>query len=205
MLLEGFIATSDSSINGPEFKSPIFYGTNAISAFTPSIDELINSGNLSIDFHENGTHTHVGHVTLLNSLTMSYIRRFYHSLFVPLCEEMKNAPVKTDNIFGRYFVYYADMIDNTSNSMEHRNFINVQHSNTLEFRIVQYHNATQYDKALKLCRKIATIVFNDFCAFVIEKGYFEGQTLNPEQKQELKDVATKTGKKLAKAFQNFEE
>ena len=200
MMLEGFLPTSDSSINGPEFKSPIFYGTNSIIAFLPTIDELIESDNIRINFVENGTHTHVGHVSLLNSLTMSYIRRFYHSLFGQLSKALEADPTKTASIFGRYFTYYADKINERSDAENHCNFVNVQHDNTLEWRLVQYHNAKQYSAALTFCRKASAIVFNDFCAYVIDKGYYSGQTLSSDQIADMKKVAAKVGTKLVKIW-----
>lgn len=204
MMLEGFLPTSDSSIDGPEFKSPIFYGTNAIMAFLPTIDELIESGNIRIDFQENGTHTHVGHVSLLNDLTMSYIRRFYHSLFLPLSKALEENPTKTAAIFGRQFTYYADKINERTNAEGHCNFVNVQHDKTLEWRLVQYHNAKQYASALTFCRKASAIVFNDFCSFIIAAGYYSGQSLTTDQVVELKRIASKVGKKLVKLWDKTE-
>lgn len=201
MMLEGFLPTSDSSIDGPEFKSPIFYGTNAIMAFLPTIDELIESGNIRIDFQENGTHTHVGHISLLNELTMSYIRRFYHSLFLPLSKALEENPAKTAAIFGREFTYYADKINERTNAEGHCNFVNVQHDKTLEWRLVQYHNAKQYASALTFCRKASAIVFNDFCSFIQSAGYYSGQSLSTDQITELKKIAGKVGKKLVKLWE----
>ena len=204
MLLESFLATSDSSINGPEFKSPIFYGTSAIKAFLPTIDELITMGDIGLNWEENGTHTHIGHVTLLNSLTMSYIRRFYHSLFIPLSDALKENPAKTKAIFGRNFVYYASPVNASSSAIDHCNFVNTQHNNTLEFRLCQYHNAEQYSTCLDFCRKVAEIVFNDFCNKILEDGLTEGQYLSSEKNEELKKLAQKTGKKLVKAWDKVE-
>lgn len=204
MMLEDFLPTSDGSINGPEFKSPIFYGTNAIKAFLPTIDDLIFSGNIGLDWTENGTHTHVGHVTFLNALTMGYIRRFYHSLFVPLNNALKDSPAKTTAIFGRNFTYYASSINSNSDAMNHCNFINVQHNNTIEWRLAQYHNARQYSACLDFCRKASEIVFNDFCAKIIEDGLTENQRLSDEKKEELKKLAQKTGQKLVKAWEKIE-
>ena len=204
MMLEGFLPTSDSSINGPEFKSPIFYGTNAIKAFLPTIDALIDSGNIGLNFHDNGTHTHVGHIVYLNSTTMDYVRRFYHSLFVPLSDALKDSPAKTAAVFGRNFVYYASSINSNSEATKHTNFVNVQHDNTLEWRLVQYHCAEQYGKALDFCRKASAIVFNDFCAKVIEDGLESGQYLSSEKREELKKLAVKTGEKLVKLWDKVE-
>ena len=201
MMIEGFLPTSDSSINGPEFKSPIFYGTNSIMAFLPTIDELIESGNIRINFTENGTHTHVGHVSFLNDLTMNYIRRFYHSLFLPLSKALEENPAKTADIFGRYFTYYADKINEHSSAENHCNFVNVQHDKTLEWRLVQYHNAKQYSTALTFCRKASAIIFNDFCSFILTAGYYSGQTLSSDQITELKRIASKAGKKLVKLWE----
>lgn len=201
MLLQGFIPTSDGSINGPEFKSCIMYGTSTIKAFLPSIDEMIASGDIRINFNANGTHLHIGNIYHLNSCTMSYIRRFYHSLFVPLSDAMRNDQEKVKRIYGRNFTYYAQHISLTSDAREHTNFINTQHEKTLEFRLCQYHNAAQYSYCIDFNRKLADIVFNTFCVKVEEMNLVEDATLTEEQKRELKKTAQKTAAKLVKEFE----
>lgn len=204
MMLQGWLPTRDSSINGPEFKSCIMHGFNTIKAFNPTIDFLMESGDLRMnyaDYRGTGTHTHIGHIKLLNSLTMSYIRRFYHSLFVPLCEKMEADPEKVKRIFGRNFVYYASPIDRHTDPEEHRNFINVQHDNTLEWRICQYRNATQDSHCIDVIADMSSKVFNTFCAKVLEMGLYDGQTLTDEQKTELKKAANKTAKQIVKVWE----
>lgn len=200
MLLQGFIPTSDGSIRGPEFKSCIMYGTSTIKAFLPSIDDMIASGDIGLDFDANGTHLHIGNIYHLNSRTMSYIRRFYHSLFVPLSDAMKNNPVRVKRIYGRNFTYYASSISSSSDAREHTNFINTQHEKTLEFRLCQYHDAAQYGYCIDFNRKLADIVFNTFCVKVEEMGLIEDAILTEEQKRELKQTAQKTAEKLVKEF-----
>jgi hypothetical protein len=135
---------------------------------------------------------------IIKDLTMSYIRRFYHSLFVPLCEKMEVDPEKVKRIFGRNFVYYASPIDKHTDPEEHRNFINVQHNNTLEWRICQYRNATQDSHCIDVIADMSAKVFNTFCAKVLEMGLYDGQTLTTEQKAELKKAADKAAKQIVK-------
>lgn len=201
LCLAGFLPTSDCTVDA-EFKSPIYEGTNAIKAFLPSIQWMLDNDMMVIDDHC-GTHFHVGHHELINSLTMGYIRRFYHSLFVPMCNAMMNDRAKTASIFGRDFGTWNQPINNSSNSEEHTNFINVQHEYTLEFRSMFFRSDEQYSKGIDFCRKVTEIVCNFFCSKVVELGLANGQTLTTEQKTALKDIANKTGSKLVKLFENW--
>ncbi len=208
MMLQGFLPTHDGSIRGPEFKSPIMEGFNTIKAFIPTIQYLIDNGEMGLNYNysdewspSTGTHTHVGHHDLMNDKTMSYIRRFYHSLFLPLCNAMKEDGEKVKRIFGRDFVDYANSITSRTDATTHSNFINVQHSNTLEWRICVYRNAEQYAHCVDVVADMSSKVFNTFCAKVLEMGLIEGQILTAEQKAELKKAADKTAKQIVKVWE----
>lgn len=208
MMLQGFLPTHDGSIRGPEFKSPIMEGFNTIKAFIPTIQYLIDNGEMGLNYEysnewapSTGTHTHVGHHDYMNKLTMSYIRHFYHSLFLPLCNAMKEDGEKVKRIFGRNFVDYASTIASNTEATRHSNFINVQHDNTLEWRICVYRNAEQYGHCVDVVADMSSKVFNTFCAKVLEMGLTEGQILTAEQKAELKKTAEKTAKQIVKVWE----
>lgn len=208
MMLQGFLPTHDGSIRGPEFKSPVMEGFNTIKAFIPTIQYLIDNGHMGLNYdYDNewapstGTHTHIGHYDLMNAKTMSYIRRFYHSLFLPLCKAMQDNPEKVKRIFGRDFVGYASPITSRTDATTHSNFINVQHDNTLEWRICVYRNAEQYSHCVDVVVDMSSKVFNTFCAKVLEMGLTEGQVLTAEQKAELKKTAEKTARQIVKVWE----
>ena len=155
----GFIPTSDCTVD-VEYKSPIFNNLKSMSHLVKVIDKMIDNNDIEIGSNC-GTHFHVGH-TNLNRETMGYIRRFYNSLFVPLCETMQAHETETATFFGRYFGRWCNTITMDTYAEEHTNFINVQHSNTLEFRIAFYRNGKQYMNVAKFATKVTEIVMNNF-------------------------------------------
>ena len=155
----GFMPTHDSTVD-VEYKSPIMNNLKSLAHLGKVIDKMFVSGDIEID-HTSGTHFHVGH-SKLNAETMGYVRRFYNSLFVPLCEEMQRHPMETEQLFGRNFGYWSDTINMHSDAMDHTNFINVQHDVTLEFRIAYFKSGAQYMRVAKLATKITEAVMNNF-------------------------------------------
>lgn len=202
LCVAGFLPTSDSTVYA-EFKSPIYQGMNALKAFLPSIQVLINDGDLAIG-RECGTHFHVGHDTYINRKYMDYIRRFYHSLFVPLNDALVEEDEKATRLFGRGFGYWSSGIDNRTPAGEHTNFINTQHDYTLEFRRCFFKNAEQYAVCADFCREVTEKVIESFCKEVERLGVVEGQRLTEEQKALLKKAADKTAKQIVKVFKKVE-
>ena len=151
-----YIPTHDATVDC-EYKSPIMEGLNGFSKHCTTFERLIADGELEIN-DSCGTHFHYGNRYHLNPTTMGYIRRFYHSLFVPLSDEMQLHRRANTELFGRDFGYWANIINVDSDPMEHTNFINVQHDWTLEFRICKFRNAEQMMKAARLVKKIGHIV-----------------------------------------------
>lgn len=156
----GFLPTHDCTVN-VEYKSPIYEGLNAISKQAVSIEKLMDCGELAIGT-ECGTHFHVGHAEFINPETMQYIRRFYHSIFVPLSDCMVSHPNETNAFWGRSFTYYASPIDRNTDANGHCNFVNLQHDYTVEFRLAKFHNATQYMQIVKFCRDVVNAVIENF-------------------------------------------
>ena len=132
---------------------------------------------------------------------MSYIRRFYHSLFVPLSRALEENDTKASEIFGRGFGYWSQAINDNTDAEEHTNFINVQHDYTLEFRRAFFRNAKQYSRCADFCRKVTEKVVNTFCVEVEKLGLAEGQRLTAEQKTALKKAADKAAKQMVKEFE----
>lgn len=199
LCVAGFIPSSDITVF-IEFKSPIYNGMNGLKAFLPSIQDLIENGNINIG-RECGTHFHVGHDKYINARYMSYIRRFYHSLFVPLSNACLANPNKATELFGRDFGEWARAVDNATVADEHTNFINVQHDYSLEFRRCFFRNDKQYSRCTDFCRKVTEKVVNTFCAEVEKLGLTEGQRLTAEQKAILKKAADKAARQMVKEFE----
>lgn len=199
LCLAAFIPTSDITVS-VEYKSAIYNGMNGLKAFLPSIEDLITAGDMRIG-RECGTHFHVGHDTYINARYMNYIRRFYHSLFVPLSDACLANPSKATELFGRDFGEWARPVDSMTEAEEHTNFINVQHDYSLEFRRCFFRNAAQYSHCADFCRAVTAHVVNGFCVQVEKLGLTEGQRLTVEQKEILRKAAAKTARAIVKEFE----
>lgn len=190
-----FIPTSDSTVD-VEFKSPIMNNLKSLSHLTKVLDKMLTDGDIVID-HHCGTHFHVGHASL-NYETMDYIRRFYNSLFVPLCEAMQEHATETENLFGRGFGTWCRTINMDTDAERHENFINTQHSNTLEFRLAFYRNGAQYMAVAKLATKITEAVMNNFVAHFNDRDYDKTRYANITAYRKHK--AQVTAQKIVKMY-----
>jgi len=182
----GFIPTHDSSLrsdgygarygrdrNTCEYVSAIMQGLNRPSKFAQTCEDLMNEGILKVN-SSCGTHFHVS----INSMKdangkntgkgsyMDMVRRFYNSLFIPLCEEMKADRETTERVFGRYFNGYADTIDWNSKQEEHDDryyFVNCLANNNIEFRINKFVSAKQYQNLMKMEVEMVQCIVRNFC------------------------------------------
>ena len=93
---------------------------------------------------------------------MNYIRRFYNSIFVPLSDAITETPEQAAQLFGRGFNRWARPIDMNTHAEIHENFINTQHTYSLEFRIVKYQNADQMMKVARLVKAIGNCIIENF-------------------------------------------
>lgn len=203
LLASGYIPTDDSTVDC-EYKSAITSGLNSLAKHCVTIDRLVENGELSVedtDRYSVGTHLHVGHVNYINAETMGYIKRFYHSLFVPLCKTMILHPEQTKNLFGRNFGHWANVIGNESNPTCHTNFINTQHDYTLEFRLCKYQNADQYMKAVHFCKDVTNTVINNFIKHFNDSDIDSSRYSNITEYRKHK--AKVTAKKLVKLFEKY--
>ena len=230
LCLQGYLPTHDSTVDA-EFKSAISYGLNTISSYADTIEYLRNSGEIVLDGNV-GLHTHFGH-TLINSVTMAYIRRFYHSLFIPTMTAWKNNPEKYTTLFGRKAGGWACCVtDMNSVPVEHTNAVNVQHEPTIEFRSPRFQTAKQYIAVVNYLKKVVLAVVETYIPALIEAGLItideNGKpvaigdiggkkisdswdsfnagitTLNTEQRKLLKEAADKTSKKLVKMWESLD-
>ena len=189
-----FIPTRDCTTD-TEFKSSIWQSLNPLPKKFTTIEKLLNEGEGAITSAE-GTHFHVGHNEFINATTIDYIARFYHSLFIPLYEVMKENEDATKNLFGRYFCRWADGINTNTNPRQHENFINLQHDYTIEFRLCKFKNASQYMNVVKFCKDATSCIINNFIK------HFEGATT--EQRKHKADVTANKLISLYKKYANVE-
>lgn len=192
LFLDGYLPTSDCTVD-VEFKSPIYQSLNSLMKHLETIGHLKCDRELVID-HNCGTHFHVGHADYINHQTMQYVRRFYHSLFVPLCDEMRANPQATAELFGRNFCTWAEPITNRTSPTNHSNFINTEHAYTLEWRICFFRDAQQYANAVRFCKEATACICTNFIA------HFNDENADTEYRKHKADV---TARKLVKLYKKY--
>lgn len=230
LCLQGYLPTHDSTVDA-EFKSAISYGLNTISSYAETIEYLRDNGEIVLDGNV-GLHTHFGH-TLINSVTIAYIRRFYHSLFIPLMQLWENDSIKYVTLFGRKQGGWAKCVTNMNCSpVEHTNAINMQHEPTIEFRSPRFQTAKQYIAVVNYLKKVVLTVVDTYIPALIEAGLIaidengrpvaigdiSGKkvrdgwddfnagiaVLDNDQRKMLKEAADKTAKKLVKMWEKLD-
>jgi len=201
----GMIPTNDSSLHGSrtcEYVSGIHQGLNIGSKMCESIEKLMQDGHLEIN-NSCGTHFHVSIDSMKdangNKTYMGYIRRFYHSLFVPLCKAMQDNPEKTEALFGRYFTHYARNIDSFADADCRYNFINVTNDSNIEFRLNKFVNAKQSQAVTKMEVEMVKCIIKNFCEHFMDVEWdrrrYEKRTAYRKHKADV------TAKKLVKIFE----
>lgn len=195
----GYLPTADCTV-AHEFKSPIMQGLNSLSKHCVTFERLIHEGELEVG-NNCGTHFHVGNTEKLTAQKLEYIRRFYHSLFIPLCKAMRDNPQKTIALFGRDFTYYASPINEHSDPRAHCNFINMQHEHTIEFRLCKFVNAKQYMNCAKFCVDVANAVVNNFTEHFNDTP--NDSRRYPNKTSYRKHKADVTAQKLVKLFEKY--
>ena len=205
----GMIPTNDSSLSGSrtcEYVSGIQQGLNIGSKMCVTIEKLMNDGHLSIN-SSCGTHYHVSVDNMQdcngNKTYMGYIRRFYHSLFVPLAEAMSENHVKTIELFGRYFTGYARMIDRNSDANSRYNFINATNENNIEFRLNKFVSAKQAQTVTKMEVEMVKCIVTNFCEHFNDtewdRNRYETRTAYRKHKADV------TANKLVNIYRKYSE
>lgn len=216
----GFIPTHDSSLrsegegnrygmdgNKCEYVSGLMKGLNRASKFALSCDYMMSEGHLSVN-HSCGTHFHVSIDSMKdthgNKTYMGYIRRFYNSLFVPLCEEMQAHPNATAELFGRYFTGYAREIDMSTTQSRHDDryyFINCMADTNIEFRLNKFVSGKQYQKLMKMEVEMVQCIVKNFCEHFNDTP--NDSRRYPTKTSYRKHKAQTTANKLVKIFRKY--
>lgn len=182
----GFIPTSDGSIYGTEWKSPIYQNLSGIKKMFRTFDEILHIG------EDCGTHLNIG---TFDEYEIIYIRRFYHSLFVPFSDYLYDNPYECQRVIGRFFNSYAQKITFSEDATERYNFVNVANSNRIEFRLCKFVNSRQYMDCVKLHKDIV---------LCIRKNFIDHFNDNVENKtKHRKHKAQVTAKKIVKIFKKY--
>lgn len=188
-----------------EYVSGIIRGLNQPSKFAVTCQTLIDNGDMKVN-DSCGTHFHVSINSMKdengNKTYMGYIRRFMHTLFVPLSETMLENAVATEKLFGRYFnSHYAHAINANSNDFDRYNFINLVNDSNIEFRLNKFDNAKQYQELMKMEVDMVKCIIKNFCEHFnnidFDRSRYENQTAYRKHKAQV------TAKKLVKLFEKY--
>ena len=191
--------------NTCEYVTGIMQGLNIPSKMAVTIETLMNNNDLKIN-DSCGTHFHVSINAMKNEngeqVYMSYIKRFYHSLFIPLCETMQANPEATTNIFGRYFdSHYCKAIYNGTYENDRYNFINVVNDSNIEFRLNKFQNAKQFQNLMKMEVEMVQAIVKNFCE------HFNDEKIDARRYANMRDYrkhkASVTAGKLVKIFKKY--
>ena len=203
----GLIPTNDCSLSGLrtcEYVTGIQSGLNIASKMAVTIQTLIDSHDLEIN-DSCGTHFHVSINSMKNEngeqIYMSYIKRFYHSLFTPLTIAMQANPEKTIEMFGRDFSRWAKEINQFSSADDRYNFINVTNSSNIEFRLNKFKTAKQMQNLMKMEVEMVKTIVTNFCE------HFNDEKIDSRRYENItayrKHKAQVTAKKLVNIFEKY--
>jgi len=196
----GWLATSDSTV-AIEYKTAIYRGLNALSKDCETVERLNATGDFNTIHSNCGTHLNIGDTEHINEVTVDYIRRFCNSLFVPLTEAMEANRTATAELFGRALGGWACGYSVYTSASEHRNFINLQHDNRIEFRICKFISAKQYMKAAKCCTEMVDAIINNFILHFNDEP--KDSTRYPNKTSYRKHKAQVTAQKLVKIYNKY--
>lgn len=213
-----FIPTHDCSIqsdgmgrrygsdgNSCEYVSGLMKGLNQASKFALTCDKLMAEGHLAVN-DSCGTHFHVSIDSMKNAqgekVYMGYIRRFYHSLFIPLNEAVASNPEAMRRVFGRGFGHYCEAIDRTANPEYDRYlWVNVTNNNNVEFRLNRFVNGKQYQNLMKMEVEMVKCIVTNFCEHFndteIDSRRYENMRVYRKHKAEV------TAQKLVKIYWKY--
>lgn len=156
------------------------------------LGDIENSDLLSLFNNEEvGAHVHI------SNSNMSYCKRFYHSLFVGLSDYICNLPA--DNrikVFGRDINRWSCPINDRSDVTNHANIFNMQHSNTIEFRLPRITNKRQYLNVIKFWRECGAIIEKYFIAGFIDERTSEAIAHNKDNAKKACDLMIKACEKM---------
>lgn len=172
-----FIGCSDCSIQGLEWKSPIFYNRKSFHTICRKIDKFSKFVGNSC-----GTHLHV------STPYKAKMEKYKRELFQPILNEMIICKEKTIKFWGRYFGSFCQAQIRDFN--RYNSFNTVSSVNTLEFRLLKFINAEQYIRACDFCID-TTRYINNFIGkedFDTEKAKEIGNNIAKKYKEVIKNV-----------------
>lgn len=173
----GFIGCDDGSIDGYEWKSPIFNNKKSFHAICRKLDKFRTEVG-----DKCGTHLHVG------TPSKSKIRAYQFEIFGPILEEMIKNQRQTKKFWGRYFSYYCR--DKIVDGCRYNSFNTKSSVETLEFRLLKFINSKQYIRAADFCIDTTRYINYHISKPGFNVGHAKklGQTILEKYKEVAKNV-----------------
>ena len=162
----GFKATSDGSISGSEYKSPIFNNLNGIAKLMYSMVDSPETGAGFPNLQECGCHVNVWS-NELNGKDWQRIQHYYNIIFKPLYDTVANDE-NAYKLFGRgiknnrYAYYFKGF------GLHHETMINMQTEKLesghprIELRICAYANNKQFMNCLRFSNDFMKTILVNF-------------------------------------------
>lgn len=146
----GFIPCRDGSIEGREWKSPIYRSLRPLKPILPTLERLAD---LYVD-DSCGTHIHV------ECLNKNYITpHAWTVIWEPLVYYLRYNHDSTVRFWGRFFNDYASRY--VEGQSRYEAFNRRTHYNTIEFRLAVFKTAKQFEAVIRFAR-IATRMIDTF-------------------------------------------
>jgi hypothetical protein len=189
-----FVPTSDCTVD-TEWKTPVYKSKCGLHQMFRSIEKVTHNclGEAC------STHMNIGNTNFINGDTLNIIAEYYSDLMHEYNRYLESHEMETAAVYGRsqsdwaafsHRVYSSDLSVTNLRGDTHAIFLNLQHSNWLEFRLCKFVNANQYMQCLKLNESIVHC-FGNF----IE--YYQSNNYTPI---ELKHKAQVISRKCIKLF-----
>lgn len=148
-----FMPTYDSTVD-IEYKSPVYTSEQPLAKIVGGIEYMDKNPDykFSVNNRACGIHTHFGFID--NRYDFRNLHHDYDYLFRDIdsiVNSLNNE--EREEIFGRSWGDYNEPIDLDYPS-RHENWINIQHSYSLEIRMPRFNDAVKYMKFLKTFKKM---------------------------------------------------
>lgn len=221
LIENGYTPTQDGTVD-VEYKSSINNGLMAFAQIFKSIDKLIASGDINLEINARGehmscgAHMHLGHPLIDNGRSDSWgepldgdasypLRNFYHTLFMPLSNVMRDNAAATKALYGRNFdeTTWARAITSRTRPTTHENFINLQHTHTIEFRLCKYVNADQYMALAKMHKEMVVAIAETFLMKYNNSELKFNNKVYETKREFRKAIATATADRLVNIFKKY--
>ena len=167
LVKNGFMPTSDCTVD-IEYKSPIYTSKQSLAKVMGCVDYMDKNPNYNFRVNHSscGLHTHFGFDD--NHFDFTTLRYDYETLFKPLSDYVNSLDdLDIRAIFGRSFQTYNRAL-NYYCPLAHENWINIQHSYSVEIRMPRFTDVDKYMRFVECFKKI----FKALNTYYISRGAY---------------------------------